>query len=365
MAPHQDRETMGTQATTSRETEIGRALLRWYEANRRELPWRENSEPYRVWVSEIMLQQTRVETVIPYFERFLERFPTLEDLAAADEEEVLTLWSGLGYYRRARALLEGAKVVTRSHGGVFPRSYEVALEIPGIGPYTAAAILSIAYGEPYPVLDGNVERVLARVLRLRENPRKAGVRKRLKEIAGSWMPRGKASSFNQAMMELGALICTPVAPHCPGCPIRGTCKGAEQGDAENFPRLPKRRKTIAVELEAGVVRRGKRYLLERIEGFDYLEGLWLFPLAAAAGGGIEARLAEILGTKVETAAELKTVRHSITFRRLSLHPRLLETGRFSLEGKPSFRWAGVEELGSVLPVSSLCLKIAERIREET
>lgn len=354
---------MKTRATSSRETGISSALLGWYQANRRRLPWRENPEPYRVWVSEIMLQQTRVETVIPYFERFLERFPTVEALAAASEEEVLTLWSGLGYYRRARSLLKGAKTVLGSHGGVFPRSYEAALEIPGIGPYTAAAILSIAYGEPYPVLDGNVERVLARILRLKENPRKTAVKKRLREIAGSWMPHDQASSFNQAMMELGALICTPIAPDCPGCPVRKACLGAEHGDAEKFPRLPKKRKTIAVELEAGIVRRGDRFLLERIEGFDYLEGLWLFPLAAAGEDGIESRLGGLLGTKVEKTAELQAIRHSITFRRLGLRPQLLKTGRFSLKGKPAFRWARLEELGSVLPVSSLCLKIADRIRE--
>ncbi|MEE3181638.1 MAG: A/G-specific adenine glycosylase [Planctomycetota bacterium] len=355
---------MNRQATSSKETGISKALLAWYRTNRRRLPWREKPEPYRVWVSEIMLQQTRVETVIPYFERFLERFPTVETLAAASEEEVLTLWSGLGYYRRARSLLKGAKTVLESHGGAFPRSYEAALEIPGIGPYTAAAILSIAYGEPYPVLDGNVERVLARILRLEENPRQAAVKKRLRDIAGSWMPHDQASSFNQAMMELGALVCTPVSPDCPRCPVSKACQGAEHGDAEKFPRLPKKRKTIAVELEAGILRRGDRFLLERIEGFDYLEGLWLFPLAAPGEGGIAARLAEVLGTKVEKTGQLKTLRHSITFRRLVLQPQLLKSGRFSLKGKPAFRWAWLEELGSVLPVSSLCLKIANRLLEE-
>ncbi len=356
-------ERLRTRASGGTETAISTALLRWYRANRRQLPWRENPEPYRVWVSEIMLQQTRVETVIPYFERFLERFPTLEDLAAAREEEVLTLWSGLGYYRRARSLLKGAGVVLRSHGGVFPRSYEAALEIPGIGPYTAAAILSIAYGEPYPVLDGNVERVLARILRLKENPRKSSVKKRLREIAGSWMPRDQASSFNQAMMELGALICTPIAPGCPGCPARKACGAAKEGDPERFPRLPKKRKTIALELEAGLVRRGDRFLLERIEGFDFLKGLWLFPLATVDKAGIEGRLARLLGTGVEKTAELKAIRHSITFRRLSLRPLLLKTGRFSLKDRPSFRWARLDELGSALPVSSLCLKVARRLQE--
>ncbi|MCS5628225.1 MAG: A/G-specific adenine glycosylase, partial [Planctomycetes bacterium] len=211
---------MGTPTSSPARMDISRPLLLWYEANRRELPWRSNPEPYRVWVSEIMLQQTRVETVIPYFERFLDRFPTPAALAEASEDEVLTLWSGLGYYRRARSLLEGAKAVVRDHEGVFPRSYEAALDIPGVGPYTAPAILSIAYGEPWPVLDGNVERVMTRILRLAENPRQVSTKKRLREIAGGWMPADKASSFNQAMMELGALICSPVSPDCPACPVR-------------------------------------------------------------------------------------------------------------------------------------------------
>ena len=352
---------MGTPTSSPPRMDISQPLLTWYEANRRELPWRSNPEPYRVWVSEIMLQQTRVETVIPYFERFLDRFPTPAALAEASEDEVLTLWSGLGYYRRARSLLEGAKAVVRDHEGVFPRSYEAALDIPGVGPYTAAAILSIAYGEPWPVLDGNVERVMTRILRLAENPRQVSTKKRLKEIAGGWMPADKASSFNQAMMELGALICSPVSPDCPSCPVREVCAAAEQGDPENFPRLPPKRKTIAVELEAGIIRRGKRCLLERSESFDFLEGLWLFPLSLPGDGGIAARLGQALETDIETGEELKAIKHSITFRRLTLRPLLLETGSFTIRGKPSFRWALPEELGSVLPVSSLCLKIADRI----
>lgn len=352
---------MGTEVISASNSGISRALLEWYEANHRDLPWRKNPEPYRVWISEIMLQQTRVETVIPYFERFLDRFPTLSDLAAASEDEVLTLWSGLGYYRRARSLLAGAKTVIEHHDGVFPRNYEAALEIPGVGPYTAAAILSVAYGEPWPVLDGNVERVLTRILRLADNPRKAATKKYLKEIAGGWMPRGKASSFNQAMMELGALICVPVSPNCAACPVHDACAAAEHGDPENFPKLPRRRKTVAVELEAGIIRRGKRYLLERSADLDYLEGLWGFPLARPDSGGIAFRLRKKLATSIEEGAELKAIRHSITFRRLTLRPRILEAGSFSTRGKPSFRWGRAEELGNVLPVSSLCLKIADRL----
>lgn len=352
---------MATKTSGPASTDISQPLLAWYEANRRELPWRSDPEPYRVWVSEIMLQQTRVETVIPYFERFLSRFPSPTDLAEASEDEVLTLWSGLGYYRRARSLLEGAKTVVRDHGGIFPKSYEDALEIPGVGPYTAAAILSIAYGEPWPVLDGNVERVMTRILRLTDNPRQASTKKRLREIAADWMPEGKASSFNQAMMELGALICSPTSPSCPACPVSGACGAAEHGDQASYPRLPPKRKTIGLELEAGIIRRGRRYLLERSESFDFLEGLWLFPLCEPAKGGVAARLGQALDTKIEAGRELDAIKHSITFRRITLRPRLLEAGPFTTRGRPSFRWALPEELGHALPVSSLCLKIADRL----
>ncbi|MBN1442113.1 MAG: A/G-specific adenine glycosylase, partial [Planctomycetes bacterium] len=200
-------------------------LLQWYGRRRRDLPWRRRADPYAVWLSEVMLQQTRVETVVEYYGRFLERFPTIDDLAAASEEQVLALWSGLGYYRRARSLLAGARQVVERHGGRFPRALADALSIPGVGPYTAAAILSIAYGEPHPVVDGNVERVITRLCRIPGNPRQAPAARRIREIAASWLPAGRSGDFNQAMMELGATVCTARAPRCDVCPVASWCAG--------------------------------------------------------------------------------------------------------------------------------------------
>ena len=173
----------------------------------------------------------------------------------------------------------------------------------------------------------------------------------------------EASTRERLRMTAGTSGTATTWPGCPGCPARKACGAAKEGDPERFPRLPKKRKTIALELEAGLVRRGDRFLLERIEGFDFLKGLWLFPLATVDKAGIEGRLARLLGTGVEKTGELKAIRHSITFRRLSLRPLLLKTGRFSLKDRPSFRWARLDELGSALPVSSLCLKVARRLQE--
>src|SRR5262245_41925451 len=201
------------------ERKLGPLLLPWYQKARRDLPWRRNPTPYSVWISEVMLQQTRVETVIPYYLRFLERFPTLLDLAKASLEEVLAAWSGLGYYRRARSLHAAARHIVKDAGGQFPPDLDRALQVPGVGPYTAGAVLSIAYNLPVPVVDGNVERVLARLLRRRAAP----VRE-LQGILRASIPEGRASDFNQALMELGATLCSPRDPACGLCPLGEVCQ---------------------------------------------------------------------------------------------------------------------------------------------
>jgi A/G-specific adenine glycosylase len=317
-----------------------------------------------------MLQQTRVETVIPYYLRFLKRFPSVGDLASASEEQVLALWSGLGYYRRARALLAGARHVADNHGGRFPEDLARALEIPGVGPYTAAAVTSIAYDRPHPVVDGNVERVATRVLRFAGNPRTRDGKRRVHELLVSWMPARGRGDFNQAMMELGATVCTPALPRCPSCPLGQVCEAHRGGDPERFPRLPARRKTIAVEFELGVLRRRDRYLLERESRFSFLEDLWLFPLVERAPGGdgrngrgIARALSGRLGTDVREVGDLKPLRHSITYRRITLWPKVLAAPRVDLRGKRTFRWARLDQLGEEVPVSSLCLKLARRLEQ--
>lgn len=217
------------------------ALLAYFDAHRRDLPWRRRAhDPYAVWVSEIMLQQTRVETVIPYYERFLERFPTPRALADAPLDAVLASWSGLGYYRRARMLHEGARAVVREHQGALPADAAALRALPGIGAYTAGAIASIAFGLREPLVDGNVERVLARVLALGGDPRAAATKKRLWTAARALADDPRPGDVNQALMELGATVCTPVSPRCLLCPLRAQCAARAAGDPERYPEKPAR-----------------------------------------------------------------------------------------------------------------------------
>jgi len=349
-------------------------LLAWYRENRRILPWREKPTPYSTWVSEIMLQQTRVESAIPYYVRFLERSPTLGDLARAPLEEVLALWSGLGYYRRARSLHEGARVVLEQHGGQFPREIDEALSIPGVGPYTAGAVLSIAYNLPVPVVDGNVERVLCRFYRVSGDPRSARNSRQLRTLAADLIPSGKASSFNQALMELGATVCTPLSPLCGRCPIGSGCRTRVRGDAGNFPARAPGRPTVSVLLEAVVLRKGDLYLLEKREGKEFLDGLCLFPFEEIRDIGdprgrrraperpspvLVSALSRRIGLDVAQASYLGEIRHSITYRRFRVRSFLLDIGRHDrLALPPGFSWKLIEEFGKSVPVSSLAFKIA-------
>ena len=215
-------------------------LLQWYDRVKRDLPWRRSGDPYCIWLSEIMLQQTRVETVKGYYARFLERCPTVQALAQAPEETVLKLWEGLGYYSRARNLHKAAKAIVNEHGGVFPATYEEILKLPGIGPYTAGAIASIAFGQPVPAVDGNVIRVTSRLCGIRENVGVPSVRRKLEEEAAALVPKKRPGDFNQAMMDLGATVCVPGTPSCERCPLRTLCDAYAAGDAEDLPVLPRK-----------------------------------------------------------------------------------------------------------------------------
>ena len=256
----------------SRRAAFQRSLLTWYDAHARDLPWREDRDPYRVWLSEIMLQQTRVAAVIAHYHEFLRRFPTVEKLAAAREASVLAAWSGLGYYRRARMLHAAAKVVVRERGGKFPTTADELLELPGVGRYTAAAIASIAFGEPVAVVDGNVERVLQRV----SGRRLAG--EELWDAAEQWLDRNRPGDFNQAMMELGATVCTPRAPACLTCPVVELCatRGELAGAAKPAPQK-KREIHYALGLRDGTGRDGKVFLVQRPRDASLMAGMWELP----------------------------------------------------------------------------------------
>ncbi len=314
--------------------ELRRSLARWFDRSQRTLPWRRTRDPYAIWISESMLQQTRVEAVLPHYRRFLERFPDLASLAAAHEDEVLAVWSGLGYYSRARALLQAARIVRDEHGGRFPRTRAEWLALPGVGPYTAGAMLSIAFGLPEPLVDGNVQRVFARLFALEDPVGSAALRESCWELARALVPgaararasRGGASDpgqWNQALMELGARVCTSRAPRCEPCPVRGSCRAALTGRTAGLPRARARQETLEVALEVFVVRRGARVLVQRRPAGERMAGLWELPTREVAADGESPRLwPRELGLEVRERVELGRVRHTITRHRITA--RVLE-----------------------------------------
>ncbi len=256
---------------------VSSALLSWYDCNARVLPWRGIHDSYRTWVSEAMLQQTRVETVLPYYSRFLSCFPTLAALAEAEESEVLKQWEGLGYYSRARNLLAGARQVMRDFGGNLPPDPARLQEISGIGPYMAGAIASIAFDIPVPAVDGNVIRVISRLYNINEDASRPSVRRGIESIAAELVPPDRPGDHNQAMMDLGAGICVPGTPDCCRCPLSAFCKAFSAGNAADLPVLPKSRPQKLISWTVLIIRSGNRVLLRR-RTEKLLQGLWCFPM---------------------------------------------------------------------------------------
>lgn len=253
-------------------------LIQWFENEQRELPWREDQDPYKIWVSEIMLQQTRVDTVIPYFNRFIEWFPTLYDFADADEEKILKAWEGLGYYSRVRNLQSAIREVKENYGGIVPNTHKEIINLKGVGPYTAGAILSIAYGQPEPAVDGNVMRVLSRILLIKEDIAKPKTRIIFEEAVRSLISHENPSFFNQALMELGALICTPGTPACMLCPVREHCIAFSEGVQAELPVKVKKKKTKNVQLISALIKNEHgEILVQKRPSKGLLANLWEFP----------------------------------------------------------------------------------------
>ena len=266
------------------EVELAERLVAHYRRARRDLPWRHTRDPYAIWVSEIMLQQTRVETVIPYFQRWMARFPTVVSLAEGPLDDVLHAWAGLGYYARARALHRAAAQVVAACGGELPREAAALRELPGIGRYTAGAIASIAFGRREPLVDGNVARVYARVFGIEEDVRAPATQERLWALAGRLVPERDPGDFNQALMELGATVCTPRAPACLGCPLATICRARKTGRQGELPRVSPRKPTRAVAIDAALVVRRGRWLVQRRAARGLCGGLWELPELAALPG---------------------------------------------------------------------------------
>ncbi len=303
-------------------------LLAWIANGRRDLPWRRRRDPYAVWISEVMLQQTQAATVIPYFENWLARFPDVQALAAASLDDVLKAWEGLGYYARARNLQAAAQCIVQQHGGSLPADRRALLALPGIGRYTAGAILSLAFGQAEPVLDGNVRRVLCRVYDIGEDPRQPAVERSLWELAATLVeaaPPGQAGDLNEALMELGALVCTPVAPACSACPIREHCLACARGTVAERPVRSRKARTPHFNVVAGAIQDGQeRYLIVRRPERGLLGGLWGFPGGAlepgeAATDGLTRTIREQTGVTIRAGAPLTRIKHAYTHFRITLH----------------------------------------------
>ena len=344
--------------------EFASRLLSWYSRNKRDLPWRGKPDPYRVWVSEIMLQQTQVSAVLPYYEKFLGTYPTLETLARAEESEVLSSWSGLGYYRRARSLHKAAQIVSERFDGQFPRDYREAIQLPGIGRYTAGAILSIAYGEPLPILDGNVARFLTRYLCIQDETgttRSTKLWKLLTQLVEKPSISSQIADFNQALMEIGALVCAPRNPHCDHCPFQASCAALSAGLEGDLPRSQKPRKVQEFHYTVALASQDDTYLLTQNWQETFLQGFWEFPRAPGKPTRqVANKFLKIHGLDFKIEGKAAVVHHRITFRKLFFHPLLVTL--VSPAPRSKFTWTKPGETG--YPVSSYIKKILESLDEE-
>jgi A/G-specific adenine glycosylase len=355
---------MGVQFTPRALAPFQLRLLGWFRKHSRDLPWRASRDPYRVWVAEIMLQQTRIAAVMPYYKCFLKHFPTLRSLALARQEKVLRLWSGLGYYRRARNLHRATKEVVARHGGEFPGTLETALALPGVGSYTAAAVLSIAKNLPLSVLDGNVARVLARLYAIRGDLRASRRWRQLQITAAKLLARKVPGDWNQALMELGETICTPQVPRCEDCPVSRWCSAYMLGLAREIPAPRKKRAPVKIRIAAAILRdpQGRTILVRDPGAHDdvLFSRMWQFPAVEVArdpAAELAAHLAQVLKIKAGSLdlQALPAARHGVTFRNITLLPFLVQVSQLPRE--PRTRVLPLRHLRQ-LPVSSATKKIA-------
>ena len=317
---------------------LRRSLVEWYRREARDLPWRRRGDAYGIWVSEVMLQQTRVETVVDYWQRFMARFPSLEALADAELDEVLALWSGLGYYRRARALHAAAAEIAHECDGVFPAQRKRALALPGVGPYTAAAVLSIAYDQPEALVDGNVERLLARHFAIDAATGSGELKRRCWELARNLVPARGAGEWNQALMELGARVCTPRGKECGVCPWQRSCAALRAGRVAELPRPKAARPSKAVDLELAWVTADGGLLLERRDERERMGGLWQLPTRERSTSGLFPRRFQ---AAIRLGRPMATLRHAITDHRIQA--RLLR-GTPPKRLAPTWAWIGADRL---------------------
>jgi len=338
-------------------------LLQWYKENKRDLPWRKTRDPYAIWVSEVMLQQTQVATVIPYYQKFLKPFPTFRHLAKADLSKVLKVWEGLGYYSRARNLYRASKIIVNRFQGKVPDNLKDLLNLPGIGRYTAGAILSIAFNKEAPILDGNVKRVLSRLYAVSGSPGEKKTEQLLWQLSESLIPKGHANSFNQALMDLGAMLCTPKDPQCSRCPLHRLCKGRASGEPERFPVKRIRKKIPHIEAVSAVIHKDGKVLLNHRSPAGLLGGLWEFPNWRIEGKQrmrMRLRLRNTIKKEMKMDVEVKELigvfNQTYSHFKLTLHVFYCPP----LNGREKTKWVPIKNL-PLLPMSKIHRRIAESI----
>ncbi|MHB8523646.1 MAG: A/G-specific adenine glycosylase [Limisphaerales bacterium] len=350
---------------------IVRSLLTWFRRAARDLPWRRTADPYAIWISEVMLQQTQVRTVVPYWQRWMRRLPAIRDLARANPQKILKLWEGLGYYTRARNLQRAARMIVENHGGRFPECFSEVLALPGIGRYTAGAVCSIAFNQPTPAVDGNVVRVLTRVFGISENPRERATNDRLWRLAQTLVTRAagiqsshrrNCASFNQSLMELGATVCTPREPDCPACPLRRRCVARREGSVDTLPNLGRRESATARRFVALVVVRDGRFFVRRRPAAGVNAHLWEFPNVEVNHGSCDpGRVGRnLLGVAITSPKAFHRIKHTITRYRITLEVFRAELARPRTRVKGPGRWCSLTDLKR-LPFTSAHGKVVRRL----
>ena len=360
----------GQQYSSAQKQFLRRRLLAWYAKHARDLPWRRSRDPYRVWVSEVMLQQTQVATVRDYFTRFIAAFPDVRRLATADEADVLRLWEGLGYYRRARQLHAAARQVVAHHGGEFPQEPNELLALPGIGRYTAGAIASIAFDKRTAILEANTIRLLSRLITYRGNPHSTAGQRLLWQVAEEILPHKHVAKFNQALMELGSLVCTPAEPKCGECPLAMLCAANAAGLQHKIPAAKPRPVTTELREAAVVVRKNDSILMRHCGDDERWAGLWDFPRFELESSGplfarqeIVSKVAAQTGITCEPGTLLNTLKHGVTRYRITLdcYEAAFVAGRVRLRISAAIRWLPLAQL-KALPLSATGRIIAHLIR---
>lgn len=326
-------------------------LLEWFSKNKRDLPWRETQNPYHIWISEVMLQQTQVATVIPYYERFLARFPTIESLASAPPDALMKAWEGLGYYARARNLQQAAQTILREHNGELPKTRRELQNLKGFGAYTSASVASLAFGEDCAAIDGNALRVFARLYAIPDDIRRPATKTRIEHLATMNLPKGKAGAYNEALMELGATVCLPKNPKCSVCPLNEECLAFQRGEVAKYPIKSKKPALPCYEIAVGVVQREGKVLIALRPPEGLLGNLWEFPGGKRKSGErleecCKREVEEETGLKVRVGKRIAVVKHSYTHFKIMLHAFLCShlSGEATPKSSQEVRWVAVNEL---------------------